>query len=37
LAYLGAQQAKGYQSVVEKVKAEEVVKPAETNEPVVPN
>jgi len=37
LAYLGAQQAKGYQSVVEKDKAEEVVKPAETNEPVVPN
>lgn len=37
LAYLGAQQAKGYQSVVDKVPAQEVTKPADSNEPVVPN
>lgn len=37
LAYLGAQQAKGYQSVVDKVTTEEAAKPSDTNEPVIPN
>ncbi len=37
LAYLGAQQAKGYQSVVEKVAPEKVEKTSDSNEPVVPN
>lgn len=37
LAYLGAQQAKGYQSVVQKPAVEQPVTGSDTNEPVVPN
>lgn len=37
LAYLGAQQAKGYQSVVQKPAVEEQTTDSDTNEPVVPN
>lgn len=37
LAYLGAQQAKGYQSVVQKPAVEEQATDSDTNEPVVPN
>ncbi|QBZ82842.1 Protein-export membrane protein SecG [Hydrogenovibrio crunogenus] len=37
LAYLGAQQAKGYQSVVQKPAAEQKATDSDTNEPVVPN
>lgn len=34
LAYLGAQQAKGYESVIKKI--EQPVEPAKSNSPVVP-
>ncbi|MDG6778334.1 preprotein translocase subunit SecG [Thiomicrorhabdus sp. zzn3] len=37
LAYLGSQQAKGYQSVVKQPVQQPVESPAETDTPVVPN